>query len=93
MTGPLSVREITALHLIATGSSLEQAGDFMYLSPETVKHYLHTAYKALGVHERGHAIGEAFRRGYLAVDPLTNTILANPYRRPVRHMRRTPCGR
>lgn len=84
MSPHLAAREITALHLIATGHSLAAAGAVMHLAPGTIKHYLRTASAVLGTRERAHTVGEAFRLGYLATDPITREIVANPYGRPVR---------
>lgn len=89
MSPRLSVREIAALHLVATGHSLDTAGAAMHLAPGTVKGYLRTASAAFGTRERAHTVAEAFRRGYLAVDPITGTIVANPYA-PARAIRLRP---
>lgn len=86
VTPRLAAREIAALYLVATGHSLDAAGAALHLSPETVKFYLRTASIELGTRERAHTVAEAFRLGYLATDPVTREIVANPYARPVRSL-------
>lgn len=84
MTPQLTAREIAVLHAVATGHSTEQTGALVFLSPRQVKWYLTRAARALGTRDRTHTVAEAFRLGYLATDPITRTIKANPYGRPVR---------
>lgn len=83
-TSLLSTREIQILHAIATGQDPDSVAKTIDRAPRTVKEHLTSAYRALGARDRGHALGEAFRLGYLAVDPISRQIVANPYGRRVR---------
>jgi DNA-binding NarL/FixJ family response regulator len=52
----LSVREREVLHLIAHGNSIEDAGDALSLSSETVRTHIRNAMRKLNAHTRAHAI-------------------------------------
>lgn len=84
MTPHLTAREIQVLHAVATGHSTEETGRRVFLGPRQVKWHLTRAARALGTRDRTHTVAEAFRLGYLAIDPVTRAIVANPYGRPVR---------
>jgi DNA-binding CsgD family transcriptional regulator len=59
----LSKRELEVMRRIAWGESTKEMADFMEISELTVKQYVKTAIKKLGVQNRSHAIGELFRKG------------------------------
>jgi DNA-binding CsgD family transcriptional regulator len=62
----LSKRELEVMRRIAWGESTKEMADSMEISELTVKQYVKTAIKKLGVQNRSHAIGELFRRGILS---------------------------
>ncbi|WP_066255189.1 response regulator transcription factor [Neobacillus drentensis] len=61
----LSKRELEVMRRIAWGESIKEMADSMQISELTVKQYVKTAIKKLGVQNRSHAIGELFRRGII----------------------------
>jgi len=61
----LSKRELEVMRRIAWGESTKEMADLMKISELTVKQYVKTAIKKLGVQNRSHAIGELFRRGII----------------------------
>ncbi|MEW1656089.1 LuxR family transcriptional regulator [Streptomyces sp. NPDC093707] len=64
--GPvLAPRELDVLAQIATGATNAQAAEHLGLRPETVKGYLRSAMRKLGVHSRMQAVIEARRTGML----------------------------
>jgi DNA-binding CsgD family transcriptional regulator len=62
----LSKRELEVMRRIAWGESTKEMADSMEISELTVKQYVKTAIKKLGVQNRSHAIGELFRRGIIS---------------------------
>lgn len=62
----LSKRELEVMKRIAWGESTKEMGVSMEISELTVKQYVKTAIKKLGVQNRSHAIGELFRRGIIS---------------------------
>jgi DNA-binding CsgD family transcriptional regulator len=62
----LSKRELEVMRKIAWGESTTEMADSMEISELTVKQYVKTAIKKLGVQNRSHAIGELFRRGIIS---------------------------
>lgn len=67
----LSEREIEVLRLVAKGFSVQEVGDMLSLSGNTVKTYVRRIYKKLSVNSRTEAVYEARIMGILdsAVDP------------------------
>jgi two-component system nitrate/nitrite response regulator NarL len=64
--GPvLSEREREILQGIAGGASARELADRLYLAVPTVKTHLQNIYGKLGVSDRGAAVAEAMRRGYV----------------------------
>ena len=59
----LSNREARVLALIAQGLSNDQIATQEYLSVNTVKSYIRTAYRKIGVHTRPQAVAWAVRHG------------------------------
>jgi DNA-binding NarL/FixJ family response regulator len=59
----LSDREAHVLALIAQGLSNDQIAANEYLSVNTVKSYIRTAYRKIGVHTRPQAVAWAVRHG------------------------------
>jgi len=62
----LSDRELEILRMVAAGATNKEVGRQMYLSPDTVKSHLESAYRKLGVNDRAHAVAVAMRRGLLS---------------------------
>jgi two-component system nitrate/nitrite response regulator NarL len=61
----LSAREREVLAMIAQGCSAPDIAKQLYLSPATIKGYMHTLYEKLGVSDRAAAVAEAMRRGLI----------------------------
>lgn len=61
----LSPREVDVLACVASGATNSAAADRLGLRPETVKSYLRSSMRKLGVHTRLHAVVEARRAGLL----------------------------
>lgn len=61
----LTDREREVLSRIAEGASAPDIARALYLSPATVKGYMHTLYEKLGVSDRAAAVAEAMRRGLI----------------------------
>jgi DNA-binding CsgD family transcriptional regulator len=61
----LTGREREILQLAADGGSTRAIADILVISPLTVKTHFEHIYKKLGVHDRGAAIAEGFRRGLI----------------------------
>jgi DNA-binding NarL/FixJ family response regulator len=59
----LTEREIAVLELIATGVSNQQIAATLYVSINTVKSYVRTAYKRIGVDSRSQAVIWALHHG------------------------------
>ena len=63
----LSSRELQVLSLLRSGLTLEQIGDHLYISRDTVKTHASRAYRKLGVHDRKEAVASAERLGLLEI--------------------------
>ncbi|SOC42725.1 response regulator transcription factor [Ureibacillus acetophenoni] len=61
----LSRRELEVLRRISYGESTKEMASTMNISELTINQYVKTAIQKLGAHNRSHAIGELFRRGYI----------------------------
>jgi DNA-binding NarL/FixJ family response regulator len=59
----LNDRELEVLQEISHGRSTREVAENIHVSEDTVKTYLKTLYRKLGVHDRTEAVAEAFRRG------------------------------
>lgn len=80
-TTPLTERELLALHLIARGLSNVEVAERMFLSPNTLKSYIRSAYAKIGAQTRSQAVLWTLHYGLASsadVPPL-------PRNRPVRH--------
>ncbi|WP_030661191.1 helix-turn-helix transcriptional regulator [Streptomyces rimosus] len=64
-TVPLAPREVDVLACVATGATNAAAAERLGLRPETVKSYLRSAMRKLGVHSRLQAVVAARRAGVL----------------------------
>lgn len=64
----LTQRETEILGLIASGLSNQEIADALYLSINSVKTYIRTAYRKLGVTRRSQAVAWGFRHGYASGD-------------------------
>ena len=60
----LSARESEVLTFIARGLSNQEIAERAYLSINTVKTYIRTAYRKIGVESRAQAVGWALRNGF-----------------------------
>jgi len=60
----LTVREAEILSLIAQGMSNQQIAAHLFLSINSVKTYVRTAYRKIGAHSRSEAVGWAIRHGF-----------------------------
>ncbi|MGP3973845.1 LuxR C-terminal-related transcriptional regulator [Streptomyces sp. 8N114] len=61
----LTPRELDVLSYVALGCTNAEAAQYLDLEPETVKAYLRSATRKLGVHSRHHAVATARRHGLL----------------------------
>jgi LuxR family maltose regulon positive regulatory protein len=61
----LSARELQVLGLLRTGLTLEQIGERLFISRDTVKTHASHSYRKLGAHGRDEAVTEAERLGIL----------------------------
>jgi DNA-binding NarL/FixJ family response regulator len=66
-TESLSAREISALHLVASGLCNREIGKALHVSEETVKTRMKSILAKLGAQDRTHAVSIAVRRGF--IDP------------------------
>ncbi|MEH7274314.1 response regulator transcription factor [Neobacillus vireti] len=64
--GQLSNRELEIMRRISYGETTSDMADSMGISELTVKQYVKTALRKLGVQNRTHAVSELFRRGILS---------------------------
>lgn len=62
---PLSRREMEVLNLLATGHSIAEVSQRLFLSPNTLKRHTLTIYGKLGVHSRLQAVNKARELGLL----------------------------
>jgi DNA-binding NarL/FixJ family response regulator len=65
----LTPREAEALSLIAAGLSNRELADRMTLSPNSVKSYIRTAYRKIGVNSRSQAVLWAMTNGLASTAP------------------------
>ncbi|MBZ5740470.1 response regulator transcription factor [Nocardioides mangrovi] len=64
----LSEREVQVIALIARGRSNQQIAAELFVSINSVKSYIRTAYRKIGVQSRGAAVGWAIRHGFGSTD-------------------------
>ncbi|WP_166139190.1 helix-turn-helix transcriptional regulator [Nocardioides ochotonae] len=69
-THRLSEREAEILGLVAQGLSNPEIGEVLYLSVNTVKTYLRTAYRKIGLRTRAQAVTWALCHGFGALQDL-----------------------
>lgn len=62
-TEPLSPREVDVLELIAQGRTNREIATSLYLSANTVKSHIRSAYQKIGVDSRTQAVIWCFRNG------------------------------
>lgn len=62
----LSQRELEVMKRISCGESTKEMADIMDISEVTVKQYVKTGIKKLGVQNRAHGVAELFRKGILS---------------------------
>lgn len=83
----LSRREAEVVSLIATGMTNEQIAERLYLSVNSVKTYVRTAYRKMGVQRRSQAMLWALGRGIVAEpadDRASRGAAREPQHRPAR---------
>lgn len=64
----LTPREVEVLALIAQGHSNQQIADRLFLSINSVKTYVRTAYAKIGARSRAHAVAWCFQHGFAPPD-------------------------
>lgn len=64
----LSAREAEMLTFIVRGLSNEEIARRAYLSVNTIKTYIRTAYRKIGVNSRSQAVAWGFRNGFASTD-------------------------
>ncbi|WP_235848383.1 response regulator transcription factor [Litchfieldia alkalitelluris] len=62
----LSKRELEVMKKISWGESTKEMAHAMHISEDTVKQYVKSAIKKLGVYNRPHAVSELLRRGIIS---------------------------
>jgi DNA-binding NarL/FixJ family response regulator len=60
----LTTREVEVLTLIAQGHTNRDIAEKLYLSPNSIKTYVRTAYRKIGASSRSQAVGWAIRNGF-----------------------------
>ena len=60
----LTTREVEVLTLIAQGCTNREIAAELYLSPNSIKTYVRTAYRKIGATSRSQAVGWAIRNGF-----------------------------
>ncbi len=65
----LAPRELEYLRLRATGLTLAEIGQRMFIDQSTVKTHLRLAHRKLGARNGFHAIALAYERGLLTTSP------------------------
>lgn len=60
----LTPREVEVLTLIAQGHTNREIAEELYLSPNSIKTYVRTAYRKIGATSRSQAVGWAIRNGF-----------------------------
>lgn len=60
----LTTREVEVLTLIAQGRTNRDIAETLYLSPNSIKTYVRTAYRKIGATSRSQAVGWAIRNGF-----------------------------
>lgn len=60
----LTAREVEVLTLIAQGCTNREIAAELYLSPNSIKTYVRTAYRKIGATSRSQAVGWAIRNGF-----------------------------
>lgn len=64
----LTGRQLEVLRLVGQGSSTEEVGRVLGISPKTVAHHKQCVFRKLGVQNQAHAVAVAMRSGQLAFD-------------------------
>ena len=58
------LREVQVLTLIAQGRTNRDVADELFLSPNSIKTYVRTAYRKIGATSRSQAVSWAIRNGF-----------------------------
>jgi DNA-binding CsgD family transcriptional regulator len=77
MVEPLTVRELEVLRLAATGISVDDMAERLFVSPNTVKTHLTHIYAKLGVRGRSDAVRAALHCGCLTLTDICPHLLAD----------------
>jgi len=64
----VSPREVEVLRMMATGLSISETADRLFISVKTVKNHLSSIYRKLGCHDRSQAVLRAVRLGLIQLD-------------------------
>jgi DNA-binding NarL/FixJ family response regulator len=72
----LSARERDVLELVASGLSNQEIAESLYVSNNTVKTYIRTAYRKIGAERRSQAVLWAIQHGLLSIPGVTITVEA-----------------
>jgi DNA-binding NarL/FixJ family response regulator len=64
----LTSRQLDVLRLVGQGSTTEEVGRRLGISPKTVAHHKQCVFRKLGVQNQAHAVSVAMRRGLLVAD-------------------------
>ena len=64
----LTAREVEVLALITQGMSNQEIAEHLYLSINSVKTYIRTAYAKIGARSRSHAVAWCLQRGFAPPD-------------------------
>ncbi|MBJ7359417.1 MAG: response regulator transcription factor [Nocardioides sp.] len=67
----LTAREVQVLTMIAQGHTNREIAEALYLSPNSIKTYVRTAYRKIGATSRSQAVGWAIRHGFPVDRPAT----------------------
>jgi DNA-binding NarL/FixJ family response regulator len=64
----LTARQLEVLRLVGQGSTTEEVGRSLGISPKTVAHHKQCVFRKLGVQNQAHAVAVAMRSGQLGLD-------------------------
>jgi DNA-binding NarL/FixJ family response regulator len=75
----LTARQLDVLRLVGQGSSTDEVGRRLGISPKTVAHHKQCVFRKLGVQNQAHAVAVAMQSGLLAFDLMRPwSVLVNP---------------
>jgi DNA-binding NarL/FixJ family response regulator len=68
----LTTRQLDVLRLVGQGSTTEEVGRHLGISPKTVAHHKQCVFRKLGVQNQAHAVSIAMRSGLLAANQMVS---------------------